>query len=181
MPKLWLIGAGVFLAALLAASVIVAVLEKEETLPEGTPEAALQSFLKAVETDDLEAAYDFLSGDLKAECSVEKFLGTTVRSKSELRDERITLLGTKTIKDTVLVTVRVTQLRRSGPFGTSESSFEQRFTLRQEEDQWRFVEYPRPFFECQLVRERRPPEPVRERQSPEPVRERQPPEPVRSP
>jgi hypothetical protein len=148
MPKAWLIGGAVFLVALLVASVIVALLDSEETQPEGTPERALQLFLDAVRQDDFELAYSFLSEELKEECTVEEFVGGNFPKRDHLRDDRVTLESTATVKETVFVTVRVTQFRGSGPFGTSESSFEQRFALRQKEGQWRFTEYPWPFFRC---------------------------------
>ena len=148
MPKAWLIGGAVLLVALLVASVIVALLDREDTQPEGTPERALQLFLDAVRQDDFELAYSFLSEELKEGCTVEEFVGGNFPKRDRLRDDRVTLESTATVKETVFVTVRVTQFRGSGPFGASESSFEQRFALRQEEGQWRFTEYPWPFFRC---------------------------------
>ena len=64
MAKGWLIGGGIFLALLLAASIIVALVQQEEELPEGTPEAAVQSYLRAIEAEDyqLARAVDLLRG-----------------------------------------------------------------------------------------------------------------------
>ena len=98
--------------------------------------------------DDFELAYSFLSKELKEECTVEEFVGGNFPKRDRLRDDRVTLESTATVKETVFVTVRVTQFRGSGLFGASESSFEQRFALRQKEGQWRFTEYPWPFFRC---------------------------------
>ena len=148
MTKGWLIGGGVFLGALLIASVIVAMLDRDEPLPEGSPEAAVQSFLKAIEDENFEVAHSSLSDSLREDCPIEKFAGGNIRGDSKLRDNRITLERTKTVQDTVFVTVRVTQFHGSGPFGASESSFEHRFALRQEEGRWRFTEFPWPFFRC---------------------------------
>ena len=148
MPKAWLIGGAVILVALLVVSVIVALLDREDTQPEGTPQRAVQLFLEAVQQEEFELAYSFLSEELKEECTVEKFVGGNFPKRDRLRDDRVTLESTATVKETVFVTVRVTQFRGSGPFGASESSFEQRFALRQEEGQWRFTEYPWPFFRC---------------------------------
>ena len=148
MAKGWLVGGGVFLGAILVASIVVALLESEETLPAGTPEAAVQLFLEAVDDDNIELAYGFLSADLMVECAVDEFFGTAGWPRDRLRGDRITLEGVTTVKDTAFVTVRMTNLHGTGPFGTSESSFEQRFSLRQEEGQWRFTEYPWPFFRC---------------------------------
>ena len=157
MSKGWLIGGAIFLGLLLIASVIVALLDKEETLPEGTPEATVQAFLKSVEDEDFELAYGFLSEELMQECTVERFAGGNAHARDRLKGDRITLEKTATVKDTVFVTVRVTRFHGSGPFGSSESSFDQRFALRQEEGQWRFTEYPWPFFRCGRFE----PEPVR--------------------
>ena len=53
MAKVWTIVAAVALVLLLVASVIVAALEREEPFEAGTPEAAVQDFLRAVEEDKL--------------------------------------------------------------------------------------------------------------------------------
>ena len=148
MTKGWLIGAGVFLGALLIAGVIAALLDREEAQLEGTPERTVQLFLEAVQDGDFELTHSFLSEGLREECAVEKFAGGNVPVVERLKNDRITLEGTATVKDTVFVTVRVTRFHGSGPFGASESSFEQRFALRQEGGQWHFTEYPWPFFRC---------------------------------
>jgi len=174
MSKAWLIGGGVFLGVLLVASVIVALLESEETLPEGTPEAAVQSFLTATEDENLELAYSFLSTDLQEDCAVEKFAAGDVRVTSGLRDARVTLEKRATVKDTVFVTVRVTHFRGSGPFDSQESAFEQRFALRRDGGgQWRFTEYPWPFSRCGPFSIERP-GPVPPRPDSTPIREPRP-------
>ena len=148
MTKLWLIGAGVLLGALLIAAVTVALLEEEDTLPEGSPEAAVQSFLLSLEDDDFGASYDFLSAELKENCEIDDLFGSTMRSDGRLESNRITLDKTTFVNGTAVVTVRLTQFRGSGPFGSSESSYPQRFSLVQEEDEWKFKEYPWPLFRC---------------------------------
>ena len=145
MGKGWLIGGAVVLGALLVASIVVALMEDTELLPEGTASATVQRFFMAVEHEDFELAHAFLTEDLKAECPVDEFFGGTIRS---MRDNRITLVGTRTAAETVFVTVQITELHRAGPFGSSESSYEQRYSLRQEGRLWQFTEYPWPFFQC---------------------------------
>ena len=137
MTKLWLIGAGVLLGALLIAAVTVALLEQEDTLPEGSPEAAVQSFLLSLENEDFGAAYDYLSADLKKECKIDDLFGRS-RGFGRQQDDRITLEGTTIEDETAFVTVRRTQFRGSGPFGASESSHEERFVLIREEGSWKF-------------------------------------------
>ena len=167
MPKAWLIGGGVFLAALLIASVVVALLEREEPLTGGTPEAAVQRYLEAVEDEKLELAFSFLSADLMEHCTVEEFFRPSGAPLGRMRDDRVTLENVKTVNQTVFVTVRVTTFHGTGPFGSSESLHVQRFSLRQEEGEWRFTEYPWPFFRCGPFKPERertiiphPPEPV---------------------
>ena len=172
MSKDWLIGGAVFLGALLIASIAVALLEKEETLAEGTPELAVQRFLQAVEADELEQSYDFLSEKLKHDCTVEELFGRFAPSKGTVEDSRITLEKTATVNETVFVTVRVTSFHGSSLFGTSESSFEPTFALSKEEGQWRFTEYPWPFSRCgpfePMTEEPRVREPLEPLSEPEP-------------
>ena len=148
MTKLWLIGAGVLLGALLIAAVTVALLEQEDALPEGSPEAAVQSFLLSLEEDDFGASYDFLSAELKQDCEIDDLFGSTMRSDGRLKSDRVTLDKTTFVNGTAVVTVRLTQFQGSGPFGSSESSFLQRYSLAQEEGEWKFKEYPWPLFRC---------------------------------
>jgi len=146
MPKSWLIGGGVFLGLLVIASIIVTVTEQEKVLPEGSPEAVVQRYLKAVETESFELAHGLLSDELKAECPVEDFFADTGPRGTRFGDDRVTLEATATVGDSVRVTVRITSLHRDGLVGTSESMFEQTFTLRREDSEWRFKDYPWPFF-----------------------------------
>ncbi|MCH8062313.1 MAG: hypothetical protein IH861_07415 [Chloroflexi bacterium] len=148
MAKGWLIGGGAFLVILLVVSIIVALLEREEPLTAGTPEAAVQQFLKAAESEDLPIAFDSLSAALKVECSLEEFGGRSYPTRNQLGDSRVTLEKSQVIDDIAFVTVRISQFRGSGPFGTSESTFEQRYSLLREEGDWKFAEYPWPFFSC---------------------------------
>ena len=148
MGKAWLVGGSVILAALLTAAIVVALLEREEPLDEGTPEAAVQSFLKAMQNDGPASAYDFFSAELRRDCSIEQFFGRGASPKDLLKNARITLEETATVDSATFVTVRIAQFYGNGPFGTSESSFRHRFTLRQEEGKWKFTEYPWPFYDC---------------------------------
>ena len=148
MTRGWLIGGALFVGALLIASIVVALLEKEEPLPQGTPEAAVQAFLRALGDEDLETAYNLLSGKLKQDCTLSEFFGMSRYEEGRLKEDRIVLEGTRMVDDTAFVTVRVTRVHSPGLFGPSEASFEPRFVLRQEDGEWRFSEYPWPFFHC---------------------------------
>ncbi len=118
MAKGWLIGGGAFLVVLLVVSIIVALLEREEPLTAGTPEAAVQQFLQAMESEDLSVSFSMLSRALQDECGLEEFGGRNFSSRNKFG--RITLEDSRIIEDTAFVTVRISQFNRNGPFSTSE-------------------------------------------------------------
>lgn len=152
MSKLWLIGGAAFLGILLIASIIVALTIDEDILQEGTPEAVVQGFLKAVDTEDFLTAHSFLSEDLKQECPVERFFGDPHPRNNQLKDARITFEDTKMVNETAFVTVRISRFQgRGGLLGPSESSYEQQYTLRQQDGEWQFSQrYPWPFSRCPI-------------------------------
>ena len=148
MTKWWLIGAAVFLAVLLIASIVLALTSKEADFAPGTPEHAVQSLLRSVEADDIETAYAMLSQELQQKCELKNFAdGGRYRSRDD-RDIRATLRATKTIDDITFVNVEVTQFYGSGPFDSGESSYDRRFALQQEGGEWKFTDYPWPYDYC---------------------------------
>ena len=148
MTRWWLIGAAVFLAVLLIASIVLALTSKEAEFAPGTPEHAVQSLLRSVEADDIETAYAMLSQELQQKCELKNFAdGGRYRSGDD-RDIRATLRATKTIDDITFVNVEVTQFYGSGPFDSGESSYDRRFALQQESGEWKFTDYPWPYDYC---------------------------------
>ena len=149
MTRGWLIGGAGFLVLLLVVAVVVALVEKEKSFDEGTPEATVQRFLGAVEDEEFQLAHGFLSQELSEDCTFDQFFSRTGGPGGGLlRYERISLKQTKIQGERAFVTVRITNFRGSGPFGTSESSHEQTFVLLRQDDSWLFSLYPWPFFEC---------------------------------
>jgi len=149
MTRGWLIGGAAFLLLLLVVAVVVALVEKEKSFDDGTPEATVQRFLSAVEDEEFQLAYGFLSQELSEDCTFDQFFSRTGGPGAGLlRYERISLKQTKIQGERAFVTVRITNFRGSGPFGTSESSHEQTFILSRQDDGWRFSLYPWPFFQC---------------------------------
>lgn len=148
MPRYWLIGGGVVVAVLLAVGVVVALLGGEQVLEEGTPERAVQDYLRAVSDEDYAAVHASLSKDEFPDCKVEDLVSQGFRSGKTVRDQRITLEDTQIVNDTAIVTVGVTRFSSEGPFGSTERSHNQTYSLRQEEGGWKFVKYPWPYFNC---------------------------------
>ena len=148
MTKWWLIGAVVFLGVLLIASIALALTSKEAEFAPGTPEAAVQSVLRAAENEDIETAYAMLSQELQQKCELEDYLDGSGYRYNNDRDMRATMRDTKNVGDNTVVTVEVTQFYGSGPFGSSQSSYDRRYTLQQEGGEWKFTEYPWPYDYC---------------------------------
>jgi hypothetical protein len=142
-----LIGVGSLLAILLVASIVVALVQTVEPLPDNTPERAVQLYLEAVAGGDFEAAHNLLSAELKERCPVENLVSRSYPVR-QLEDSRITLEGTEPFGDKTIVTARITTIRSNSPFGSSENSFNQRFTLFEEDGGWRFTSDPWPYQGC---------------------------------
>ena len=91
MERTWLIGGGAVLAVLLAASVIVALARGESEFEQGSPELAVQQYLKALAENDFETAESLWSPELREDCSFEEFLLNTKRGLDLLSGARVTL------------------------------------------------------------------------------------------
>ena len=153
----WLIGAAVFVGVLLTASIVLALTQREDEFAEGTPERAVQRFLIAARDQDFSTAHALLSEARRQECPIEDLIGTPYGGKQDLENSRVTLEDTKDLDDGgAVVIARVTRISSSGPFGTSESSSERRFTLSQEDGEWRLTGDPWPFYGCPRPRLQEP-------------------------
>lgn len=148
MNNYWLMGGGAVLGLLLIASVVVAVTQGEAEFASGSPEGAVQGYLRALDEDDFQAAYDALSPELRERCAIEDMFGGNRSGRWRLDDRRITLEETRTLEETTFVTVRMAEYRGGGPFSSYEYDFEETFTLRRFDDGWRFTEFPWPHFSC---------------------------------
>ena len=157
----WLAGVAVVVVIVAAVGVTVAFLYRSgelPLLPEGTPEGTVHRFLVAIEQGDRRQAYDFLSPDLRDDCtydhfreSIRWFENKDIRNPNDLR---VTLEGTETDNGVVDVRVRITRFHLSlpspfsPPFDGGESSYGERFTLEMTEGNWLFVDPPWPMRWC---------------------------------
>ena len=151
MPKLWLIGGAGFLAALLVASIVVALTQRPEALPEGTPESAVQLYVTALEDGDFKKAHGLLSAERRAECSVEAIAfgdSWDFGRAGRFADSRVILVDTNLLNGSAVVTARITTIQRNGLFGTSDDSREERYMLLKEDGEWRLDRIAWPYFGC---------------------------------
>lgn len=148
MNSYWLIGGGVMLGILIVASVVAAVLQKEAEFEPGSPEAAVQGYLRAIEEGDLQTAYDLLSPELQESCSVEGMFSEVGDHWPRLEDERVTLEEVRAINDVTIVEVNIAGFRNIGLFGPSEYGWDESFALRRIDGEWKFSQAPWPHFSC---------------------------------
>ena len=151
MAKWWIIGAAVVLGALLVGSIALALTTSQEAeFAEGAPERVVQDLLRAAEDEDIEAAYGMLSQELQEKCALEDYAGASGYRHYDDgdRDIRATLRDSKVVGDTTFVNVRITQFYGGGPFGSSESTYNEGYALRREGAEWKFTEYPWPYDYC---------------------------------
>ena len=149
MDRYWIIGGGVLLSVLLIGSIVISLSNDEEVFDSGTPEYAVQQYLRSMGQGDFETAHASLSPDLQSECSVEDlFKQVSGGRRDQLDDNRITLGPVQLVGETTSVTVKVNEFRGGGLFGSSEWSYERRFFLRQIDDEWKFTDFPWPLFRC---------------------------------
>ncbi len=147
MTRWWLIGGGAFLGILLIASLVLAFTQDEQLLPLGTAEVAVQDFLYAAETDDIEVSYGYLSEELKAGCKLEDFVSRSPYEDQRIEDSRVTLDETNVVDDITFVDVKISQYY-PGPLSTTESTHKERFALTLEDGRWKFSRYPWPYNFC---------------------------------
>ena len=147
---MWLIGGAAVVVVLLVVGIVVGLLDRPEELRAGTPERAVQDLLKATKDHDYQAIHDSLILDLREECNVDRIARLNVWLERKVRDSRITLEETKVIDGTAIVTIRVTSFSSDGPFGSSERSHRETYSLRNEGGEWRFSQDPWPNFCCRI-------------------------------
>jgi len=140
----WLvIVAGVVTVAVLAGIAITVLASGERQYAEGTPERAVQDYLRAVNDRDATTAMTYLAPALTERCKFER----EPISNRSTRSIRATLERTTVRDSTAEVRVRLTEAYNSdSPFGSGEYTHTQVFVLTQVQGQWRFVDPPWPLY-----------------------------------
>jgi hypothetical protein len=138
MAKTWLIVGVTLVVGLMAAAVamaLVTTLGGPHLLSADSPEGVVQRYLLALEKEDYPEAYSYLSSELQARCSLDGFVRNAYRPYNE-EDQQVTLEKTQRYDGSALVRARVTSFYTDAPFGGSEYSYDQTFTLKLEADRW---------------------------------------------
>lgn len=139
MARIWLFGAMTLVIALVVGGIVVALVTgRGELLPENSPEGVVQRYLLALEDEEYQEAYDYLTSDLRERCSLADFVRSAPSTR--VRGNQVTLEDTQTFGDSALVTARITVFRPGDPFSPSEYSYDRTYQLEREAGQWRMAE-----------------------------------------
>ena len=151
MARTWLFAGGAFVGVLIVAAIALTLLQREQSFAVGTPERAVQDFLKAYDAEDFGRVYDMWSEELRQECGRDEYVQQAVGSGGRLSDSRIRITDTEYVgadRQRAVVLARETHVSGDGPFSTSEWSNQLRYALALEQGQWKFNETPRPSSGC---------------------------------
>ena len=146
-----MIAGAAFVGVLIVAAIGLTLLQREQSFEDGTPEKAVQDFLKAYTAEDFGRVYDLWAEELRRDCSRDEYIQQAVGSGGRLSDSRVRLTDTEYVGEDgqrVVVLARETRVTGDGPFSTSESSNRHRYTLAFEQGEWRFTEVPWPSSGC---------------------------------
>jgi hypothetical protein len=137
----FLLGFGIFIVAVVAAAVIIALAagnEQVKTLPEGSPEGVVQRFLVAVKDQDYAKAYGFLSPE-EGTGPVKNTYGEWLRS-TQYRDNssswKAAIVKSTTNDADAMVEVAIEVFRPGGLFSDPVNSHNVTFVLQKENGKW---------------------------------------------
>lgn len=151
----WLVATAATVVVLIALAVLVVALRPSDVAaPPGSPEAAVQAYVRAVLDGDLAAARATFAADLAAACPPSVF-GTRVRDAlwwggAATRDDwHVRVLDSAALSDgRHRVRVRVQRTVASPPFDVGSMTSEHAFVLALEDGAWKLasLEWPAPCF-----------------------------------
>lgn len=136
MERYWLIGGATLLGLLLVVSVAISLTRGETVFDPDSPEFTVQRYLKALESEDHEAAEGLWSPKLREDCSFESFVLDAGRSLGSMSESRITLEEARVVGETTVVSINVVRTSGGGIFGPSEWERTYDFGVRQFEGEW---------------------------------------------
>ena len=157
MERIGIIAAVAILVALLIASVAVALLRGEPELDAGSPEDAVQRYVRALADGDYEAMRAMWAPEVRERCPLEDvatggwyggyapFPSYTI---GEFENTRLTLEDVYEAGDVTNVRLEAIETRGGGLFGPSGYSRHMVFSLRQYDGEWLIVRHNEPWIKC---------------------------------
>ncbi|MBT5773431.1 MAG: hypothetical protein HOH95_03540 [Dehalococcoidia bacterium] len=139
----WLVGIAVAIAAIVVASVVVALTlgDTETVFDPGTPEATVQAYFRAIQDGDAEASAALFTAELQGRCSTEELR----RSYQHQEDFSVRIRDTTVRMGVTEIDVRIAISGGDSPFGNGYD-MDQLILLVQEDGEWRIMESPWPSY-----------------------------------
>lgn len=125
---------GVIAALVILALAVVFTRGEPPQLDESTPAGVVQRYSAAVIAGDEAAAADYLTEDVRAECSRFEQFGAG--------NLTVTLVSTKERSNSADVSVSIAASTGNGPFGAPESEYDDVFGLVKTDGAWRIESAP---------------------------------------
>ena len=138
-----LIGIGLVALALVVVAAFLTRNRSEENFASGTPEAAVQAFLKAAIDGKNDQAISYLS--TTSRCTANDLDRTYISDSM-----RISLISSEIQGESAFVKI-TTEYSDNGPFGSGYSE-EHSYRLARESGQWRILGIPWPLYDCGVVK-----------------------------
>ena len=95
MARTWLFAGGAFVGVLMVAAIALTLLQREQSFEAGTPERAVQDFLKAYDSEEFGRVYDMWSEELRQDCGRDDYVQQAVGSGGRLSDSRVRITDTE--------------------------------------------------------------------------------------
>ena len=130
-------GLGILLFILVITSVVLAINRKSHTMKEGTPERVVQIYLQHLFEEDFENAYALLNEELKSECNFSEYITNSTLAETRFKGDSLTHKNTNEFEEVAIVSIEVTSIQTSIPFGANETRREELFTLSLEDGIWK--------------------------------------------
>ena len=137
MSRFLAYGLGTLLFTLVITSVVLSINRKSHTMKEGTPERVVQIYLKHLSEEDFENAYALLNEELKSGCEFSEFITNAALAKTRFKGDSLTHKNTNEFEEVAVVSIEVTSIQTSIPFGAEETRREELFTLSLEDGRWK--------------------------------------------
>ena len=125
---------GAITALVILALAVVLTRGEPPQLDESTPAGVVQRYSAAVIAGDESAAADYLTDQVRAECSRFEQFGAG--------NLTVTLVSTKERSDSADVSVSIASSTGNGPFGAPESEYDDVFALVKTDGAWRIESAP---------------------------------------
>ena len=139
-----LVWMGAGLAVLVIVAAIVVAFRSPAHFEPGTPEAVVQEYIEAVLDEDAAAARELLTQAMQSRCQLSDLERRYIRAEQS----RILLVDSSIEDNEARVELEFTAAYGDDPFDIYESSFKEKFKLRDVDGEWRIASAPWPYYRC---------------------------------